>query len=369
MTDGRWLYLPDAISAPGETLHELLDERGITQKDLAARMGRPIKTINEIVKGKAQITPDTAVELERALGLPAAFWNEREAHFRGYLARVHADQRATRWFAWLDELPIDNMMDAEALPKLRRTTGNRKQLLDAALKFFGVASPDEWKQVYAKPQAAYRRTREEQSDRGAIAAWLRLGELQAEQCDCAVFDARRFRETLNAIRKLTVEPPEQFQPTMMQLCANVGVVLALVPGIPRAHVSGAARWINRRAVIQLSLYGKLNDRFWFTFFHEAGHILLHGRGEVFLDDLGAGGRDSKFEQQANQFAARFLIPTEFEPGLRTLSTESSIRRFSERLEIHPGIVVGRLQHERILSYQTPLNHMKVSFRWHRDTDG
>lgn len=363
MTDGRSLYLPDQISAPGETLRELLDERGITQKDLAARMGRPAKTINEVVKGKAQITPETAVQLERALGLPAAFWNEREAHYRGYLARVEAERDAARWLPWLDRLPITDLMQFGVLPKVRLTNANRKALLDTALKFFGVASPEDWDTVYARPQAAYRRTRTQQSDRGAIAAWLRIGEIKAERCECARFDEIRFRETLTRIRALTADSPERFEPEMLRLCAEAGVVLALVPEIRRAHVSGAARWLNARPVIQLSLYGKTNDRFWFTFFHEAGHILLHGRGEVFLDDIGADGRESDFERDANQFAAKFLIPPASEPQLATLKTESEIRRFAQQLGIHPGIVVGRLQHIRLLTYQTPLNRLKVSFRW------
>ena len=91
MTDTCWTYSPDVVSAPGGTLRELLDERGMTRKDLAARMGRPITTINEIIKGKAKIDPDIAVELERELGLPASFWNEREAHYRCCLAADRID--------------------------------------------------------------------------------------------------------------------------------------------------------------------------------------------------------------------------------------------------------------------------------------
>lgn len=364
MIDTRWTYAPDIVSAPGETLQELLDERGITQKDLAARMGRPIKTINEIVKGKAKIVPDTAVELERTLGLPASFWNEREAHYRGYLASVDADRRASRWLGWLDLLPLKEMMDAGALPRLRLTSGNRKALLDAALKFFGVASPNEWNKIYAQPQAAYRRTRKDQSDAGAIAAWLRLGELQAEQCDCETYDEQKFKDVITRIRALTVQPPEKFQPEMTRFCASAGVVLAFVPAIPRAHVSGAARWINRRAVIQLSLYGKTNDRFWFTFFHEAGHILKHARDEVFLDELTSSERNDPLEKEADRFAADTLVPPDAAASLSLLGSDSaSVRAFATRIGIHPGIVVGRLQHEELIRFNSPLNNLKTSYRW------
>ena len=91
--------------------------------------------------------------------------------------------------------------------------------------------------------------------------------------------------------------------------------------------------------------------------------MLHGRGEVFLDDIGADGRESEFERNANQFAAKFLIPLASEPQLASLTTEPEIRRFAQQLGIHPGIVVGRLQHDQLLTYKTPLNRLKVSFRW------
>lgn len=367
MTDNQYAYMPDVVSAPGETLKEMLDERGMTQKDLAARTGRPLKTINEIVKGKAQITPETAVQFERALGLPAAFWNEREAHYRGYLARIEADKLAERWLRWLDELPLKEMMVAGALPPTRLTPSTRLRLFDTALKFFGVASPDEWRKVYSRPQAAYRRSMTRECDVGAVAVWLRLGELAAQKCDCADYDARTFQGALEEIRKLTILDPDRFLPKVFQLCAKSGVVLALVPVVPRAHVAGAARWVNKRAVIQLSLYGKSNDRFWFTFFHESCHILKHGRGEVFLDDLTGSGKQSEFEMEADAFAANYLIPPAKAMALRLLRSEAAIRMFASEVGIHPGIVVGRMQHEGYLPFGA-MNKLKVKYAWQHEVD-
>ncbi|MFM9971157.1 MAG: helix-turn-helix domain-containing protein [Burkholderiales bacterium] len=367
MTDKQFVYLPDVVSAPGETLKELLDERGMTQKDLSARTGRPLKTINEIVKGKAQITPETAVQFERALGLPAAFWNQREAHYRGYLARVQADKQAERWLSWLDELPLKEMMAAGVLPATRLSPATRHRLLDISLKFFGVASPEDWQKVYSRPQAAYRRSMTRASDVGAVAVWLRLGELESQRSDCADFDARTFHMALDEIRKLTLLEPAKFLPKVHQLCANSGVVLALVPGLPRAHVAGAARWVNKRAVIQLSLYGKFNDRFWFTFFHEACHILKHGRGEVFLDDLSGSGKQSDYEKEADAFAANLLIPPHRSEALSSLRSEAAVRKFASDMGIHPGIVVGRLQHDGLLPF-VRMNHLKVKYQWAQEIE-
>src|SRR5438094_386269 len=94
-------YRPDRVSAPGTTLLDLLDERGMTQADLAERSGRPLKTINEIIKGKAAITSETALQLERVLGTPAEFWNQREANYRAYLARQKELGQLTTQKKWI----------------------------------------------------------------------------------------------------------------------------------------------------------------------------------------------------------------------------------------------------------------------------
>ena len=80
-------YIPDRVSLPGETLQEILDERQMSQADLALATGRPPKTIHEILEGKAPITPDTAAQLEQALGVPASFWNNLERNYQEYLVR------------------------------------------------------------------------------------------------------------------------------------------------------------------------------------------------------------------------------------------------------------------------------------------
>ena len=117
-------------------------------------------------------------------------------------------------------------------------------------------------------------------------------------------------------------------------------------------------------MIQLSLYGKLNDRFWFSFFHEAAHLLLHAsnkeeKSSIFLDDLGATYADDPKEHEANEWARDWLIPPEDAQALRWLNRKEEIIDFADRLNIHPGIVVGRLQHEGIIDYRW-FNELKQS---------
>ncbi len=153
-------------------------------------------------------------------------------------------------------------MQAGAIPKQHMDSKGKPALVEALLRFFGVASSDEWERHYARMEVSFHRTRAEQSDIGAISAWLRFGEIEAERLDGPRYDRSRFEESLEEIRMLTVQPQEDFEPRLNELCRKSGVTLVLVPAIPRAHVSGVARWLSsQRPLIQLPLHGKTNDRF------------------------------------------------------------------------------------------------------------
>ncbi|RIK32765.1 MAG: addiction module antidote protein, HigA family [Chloroflexi bacterium] len=360
MIDTRIRYQPATVTAPGETLADLLEEQCMTQTELAHRMGRPVKTINEIIKGKAAITPETALQLEKVFTTPAAYWLNHEAHYRAYLARRNEDDDLAAWHNWLDRHPLKELKTLDILPDLYSRGKNKNILLRRLLHFFGVASPTEWENFYGNMKTAYRRNKD-QSDPYATAAWLRLGELQAASASCAPFDRQRFDAALHEIRTFTLLPPEDFEPRLKALCAATGVIVALVPAIPRARVSGAARWLNNRPLIQLSLYGKTNDRFWFTFFHEACHILKHSHKLVYLDELD-GDPSEPEEQEADRFAANLLIPPEYAAELPTLRSKEAVRTFAGHIGVHPGIVVGRLQHDNEIE-KSWMNDLKATFTW------
>lgn len=362
MTETRIPYQPASVTAPGETLADLLEEQGMTQSELAQRMGRPLKTINQIVNGKAAITAETALQLEKVLETPASYWLSHEANYRAHLARQQEEDDYAAWYDWLDKMPVSELKRIKALPDLRNQGETRGLLLRELLKFFGVASPTEWEAFYGQMRTAYRRSMPDRSDPYAAAAWLRLGELQSRDLACARFDRIRFTGALQRVRALTVLPPEQFEPSLRQECAASGVALILTPAIARARVSGAARWLRNRPIIQLSLYGKTNDRFWFTFFHEACHIMQHSNQLVFLDEAWDQDQLSQHEQEANQFAANWLIPVEYAEELPQLKSRTAVGEFAGRIGIHPGIVVGRLQHDGLIE-PSWMNDLKDTFRW------
>ncbi len=350
-------FVPDYVVPPGETLLETLETIGMSQAELADRTGRPRKTINEIIKGKTAITPETALQLERVLGVPASFWNNLERNYQETLARLNEQQKLQKQSKWLKKLPV------ALLVKNGWIKGYKDKIhqLQEVLNFFGVASPEQWTTRWLGAQVSYRRSTVFQSDPYAIASWLRAGELIAQKIECKPFDASRFKNALYEIRKVTNKPPDVFQSEVVRLGAECGVAVAFVPELPKIRASGATWWMNpNKAVIQLSLRYKRDDQLWFSFFHEAGHILLHGKKEVFIE---GDSRDSK-EDEANRFASDILIPPKkYEQFIQTgRCSRAAIQKFASEMGITPGIVVGRLQHDRKIDHSF-CNDLKKRFQW------
>lgn len=352
----RYGYDPDYAVPPGQTLQETIDALGIDQKELAKRADLSVKHVNQIVKGIAPITHDTAIRLERVTGVPARMWNNLEANYREQLARLEERDRLQADLEWLKTIPTKELIERGSIEE----QSDRVKLLEAVLRLFGVANVDAWRKGWETHQFAFRKSPKIQGRVGAIATWLRLCEIQAREKECDPFDKQAFKAAVTEIRALTVEDPEVFVPAMIDGCAKCGVAVAFVPEIKNAPVSGAAKWLTSdKAMIGLNLRGKSNDRFWFTFFHEAGHILNDSKKETYID---VDYENDPREQDANRFAANMLIPPSHEHELAWLKSYADVRRFAESIGIAAGIVVGRLQREEIIPYRN-LNKLKVRLEW------
>jgi addiction module HigA family antidote len=350
-------YDPDLVSPPGETLRETLDALGLSQAELADRMGRPKKTIKEIIKGKAALTPDTALQLERVLGISAGFWSKRDHHYREFLARMDERERLRRKVAWLDGLPVKDMAKLGWIKSKSDTVDQIKEILN----FFGVATPERWKSLWFGPKVAFRRSAGYVNDPALLAGWLRKGELTARGMECGPYSEARFRQVLAKARSLTVENPQTYPRELVPACAAAGVALVFLPEPPRLSLSGATRWItNRKAVMQMSQRYVTDDQFWLTFFHEAGHLLLHGKRDVFLE--GNASLQDK-EDEADGFAFDVLLPADKLERIAAEGTQGKdgIRRLAASLDLAPGVLVGLLQHRGVLPH-SQFNDLKRLFK-------
>lgn len=351
-------FNPDYAVPPGDTLLETIEYFGMSQAELAERTGRPSKTINEIIKGKTAITPATALQFERVLGVSARLWNNLERNYREALARQEERIQLETHLEWLKLVPVSIMVKYKWVKQHK----DKIEQLKEVLNFFAIASPDAWHEVWGQFAVSYRKSSAFQSNPMAVSVWLRKGEIEAQKIDCKPFDKYRFKRTLNDIRILTNEPPNVFIQEIKRKCSDAGVAVVFARDMPGCPVSGATRWLNpNKALIQLSLRYKTDDHLWFTFFHEAGHILLHGKREVFLES--DNKRDEK-EEEADHFASEILIPSSSLSDYLKHNTFSaiSVQRFASHIGIAPGIVVGRLQYLGKLPY-SHLNKLKRRFEW------
>lgn len=354
-------YRPTRVSPPGTTIAELLGERGIAQVELATRMGVTPKFINELVAGKASVTPSTALALERALDIPADFWLARDARYQESKTRAESLAELKADVSWLRELPISEMRRFGWIAAQK----TRAETMSECLRFFGVASVDAWREHYVRQTietAVYRASEKVKPKAGAVAAWLRAGELQAATMECGPFDRPGFLKALDAVRALTRKTdPAQFVPELQTLLASHGVAVAFVPAPKGCPVSGAVRWITpHKALVQLSLRYRTSDILWFTFFHECGHIALHGKRMLFLED---GQMKSVEEAEADNFAADRLVPSSAWAGFQpAVFSAGNIEQFAESVGIAPGIVLGRLQKEGRVPWSR-LNHLKSRYVW------
>ncbi len=347
-TKAKYRFEPDYAVAPGETLGETLESLGMTQAELAMRTGLDKVSVNRIINGSQPITFETANKLELATGVPAGFWNNLEAQYRAQLARLDERAQLEKDLDWLKTIPVKELVKRKVIPAEK----DRAVLLRHVLGFYGTSTVKAWHEYWQAKAIAARRSQAIKSHQGPTSAWIRLGELQAQTLQCQPYDKGRFTVALRNIRAMTVETPNSFIPKMRQQCADAGVAMSLVPEFKGAPWYGATKWLTPvKAMILLCLRGKREDQFWFSFFHEAGHVLNDSKKDLFIND---GSSDDPCEQKANEFASTILVPPDRQQEVAALSTKAQIRQLAEELGIAPGIVVGQYQ------------HMTRNFKWFND---
>jgi HTH-type transcriptional regulator/antitoxin HigA len=351
---------------PGEYLEEMLDELGMTKDELARRMDRPATKLSSIFKGRKAITADTALQLEKVVGVPAHIWTGLEAEYRLALARQQEEKEREQL---KEETPLiklfcyADLANMGVVPKF--TKGTDKVL--ALQRFFGVTSLHNVRAV-RRYAAAFRcgGAKKERSPE-AVAAWLRLGELRAREIDCAPFDKSRLEAVLTEIRVMTMQPPDNFLPRLTTLLAGVGVALVLCPHLPKTYAHGATFPLGReKMVLMLSIRRKWADIFWFSLFHELGHILLHDHSAIFVEYDNGDPKMQKQEKEADEFAANTLIsPDKWSAFIEKKSFyPDDIRIFAHDVGVDAGIVAGRLQRENFLRPQWH-NNLRTRYEWAR----
>lgn len=348
----------EMISPPGDTLQEILAAYPMSQAELAERIGRPKERVNDIIKGREPITTKTAFQLEKVLGMPASFWIMREQEYRRKLYEIEQKEQLENAVDWLNKFPVKQLKEVGVLSN----TSKRHAQVEDLLRFFGIATPMQWSKLYLNPSdsVSFRLSLANTKSPYAISAWLRMGEKEAEKLKLEEYDKSAFKACIYELREVAYLQPKDFTKIVKHRCASVGVAVVFTPNLSKAPISGATRWIYNRPLIQLSGRYKTADHFWFTLFHEAAHILLHSKRDVFLEELEGAPSDKQKELEANQYAEELLLSGELYKRIKDEDpyTDAKILTLSKTFRIHPGSLVGYLQHHNYLSYSSG-NQYKV----------
>ena len=365
MTNATNAYRPDYAVPPGWVLEDRLEAHNISHAEFARRCGRSAKLISEIIAGKAPVEPKTALEFERVLGVDAGIWLGIEADYRLHLARQAETRRANELAEWAEGFPISELKKRGFL----QATRVNSETVSGLLSFFGVGSVEAWESRRERLSVAFRHSPSSASDDKALATWLRIGELEANGVECEEYNQREFKVALRRIRELTALCNDAAIERAQELCLDSGVVLAIIRPLPKTALSGASRWLTpRRALIQLSTRHMTDDQLWFNLFHEAAHILLHSKRDIFIHNSNGGLTEA--EQEANEWASDFLIPrADWETFVQAPAfTRASVLAFANSQNIAPGIVVGRLQYAKRLPWRSPLSRLKKPLQWDSAAD-
>ena len=331
-------FEPDCAVSPARTLLETLECMKMTQKELATRTGLTEQTIVRILKSEQPITFETANKLEMVTKVPARLWNNMEMNYRQQLSKIKQAKNLEYDIDWLKGIPVKELMMRGEISK--ETTGS--DLVHETLKFYGVSSVDAWNDVWCEPKVAARRSDCFETQTGPASAWIRLGEVQAQDIPTSPYKKEKFKEALLLIRELTTKNPTIFIDEMRTLCANSGVALSLVKEVKKVPWNGASKWLSPdKAMILLSLRGKGEDLFWFSFFHEAYHILHGERRRLYIAEKNSTDPE---ERKADHFAAEILIPAKYNERITACSSKQEIVDLAQILNICPGIVAGRYRH-------------------------
>ena len=336
---------------PGDTLSEKIREMHMSIKEFAVRTSKPEKTIIAVISGTSSITVDMSVAFENVTKIPARFWMNKQRMYDEYLVRKKREEEAAQSVEWMRCFPIAEMV------KLRwiETCKTASEKVCGLYRFFGISTEKAWQDYYMgqKLKMAFRISLTVTRNPYAISAWLRQCELKAMEMDVeTTYTEKGLKAAIGTMKQIMTEQPDDFYAKLQACCASVGIKLVNAQCLPKAPIHGATRWLNDTPVIQLSNRYKRYDIFWFTFFHEIGHILLHGKKDVFIEGEIGSEMDVAKETEANEFAAEILLPKKEEDEIVSSGRfdTQTIRRYASKFGTHPSIIAGRLQHLKLIDY-------------------
>jgi HTH-type transcriptional regulator/antitoxin HigA len=343
--------------APGAYLEEWINEQGLSQQRVAGLLGCSRKQVNEIVNGRAPITSDTAIRLERVVGIPADSWLRYEAAYRADLARICDQEDLAAHVGDIDPNAVTYLRGIGATKATAKSPGvlvsdflafHRCGTWNAYVHLHETASTGDYALAALKDSGAAK------IDRTVLTTWLRAAELAEpfERGRNYAYDAEQLRAALPRLRLRAAKPDTTMLRDMASMLAEVGVVFMVVEPPKKFPLLGMTRWIDKQVPViqQTGRWGKDGFVIW-TLFHELGHVLNDPRGEMHLEYSTEKKRNSDAEKAANVFAMDLLFGDSGIEQFVGLTQDREIAGAARQLGIAPGVAVHQMHRRRLLGYQ------------------
>lgn len=323
---------------PGYYIKEIIDESGLTQADFAKRLGTTPKNLSILVRGEQSLSVDMANKLSRMLGTSITLWLNLQQAYDQMTAEFMCMEELEKERETFSLIDYGYFRDYYGLPALPRKVDEQ---IEQVRRFLSVASLTV---LEAQDLAVDFRSYKEKMSRSNIVnsnVMLQIAINETLNADTPAFDKKKFENCIDYVLKQT-NNHDGFLPAIKAEFEKAGVYLVVLPNIKNSGISGATKRINGKVMIFVNDRRHYEDTFWFTLFHEIGHVL---NGEL--------GASSERESEADNYARQMLIPEEEYIDFvmnRDSFDEKSIREFADSIDRDPGIVLGRLLIERRVAY-------------------
>lgn len=334
---------------PGYYVADMIEDMGISQAEFATRMGTTAKTLSNLVNGQINLSKDLAKKMAVMLGTGPEVWLNLQRVYDQKLIEIEMEKDFDAQKEIAGMIDYSYFVKTAGLPAAR----DIREKVGNLCKYFMISNL----QILAQPDflVNFRTGISNVEEKNMInaRAWIQTAMNFSKNIQTDRFNADKLRAALPELRGMTVKRPEDFLPRMREIFSECGVAFVLLPSLKNSGINGAVKWVNGdRVVLAMNNRGLDADKFWFSLFHEIKHVLQQKIKTVFISTSTKEMMElnNALEKEADEFASSYLISKaqmkQFSPS--KYITDEEIAAFARSIGIHPGIVAGRLQHEKII---------------------
>lgn len=347
---------------PGYYIAEVIEDMGITQAEFAKRLGTNGKIVSNLINAQINLSNEIAEKLSAMLGTSVEFWLNLQVAYEAKLIEIHKQKELDSQVKYAEMIDYHYFVNNAKIPSAKSIYDKIINLCKyLKIANLGILSQRDFLVNFRSGVSTI-----EEKNLVNAQAWLQTALNFSNDIETNPFNAEKLKAYLPEIRSMTVQEPDVFIDRLKEIFAECGVVFVLLPHLKNSGINGAVKWINaNRVVLAMNDRRSYADTFWFSLFHEIKHVLQQKIKTVFVSNksLGMTQLNENLEIEADNFAQSYLIPDKAYKEFSTTKniTESDIIWFSKKINIHPGLVVGRLQHDGIIP-QSRYTNLKQQYK-------